>query len=243
MPQYRSVKDDVEGFCGWSFLLDLVNEADTLLMKGLIATLFETGGRISEVLSLRKWNFETELNPEVVVVKQMPLLKRFEKVGTVKKWKCVKHCDIRWTTKPRPEEYEKHNIKEYEGWLTKPVRDQRTIPIRVSEPLTEHLMNWLDEVKQGSDRLFPLHRSAAFVQVRAVGRRLDEDIPLCNIRSPLLYDHWFRSERACQLAFDYGFNRDDMNEFFQWKERRPSMAERYSSLGWIGLARKMGVKI
>lgn len=243
MPKSRSVEDDVDGFCGWPFLLDLVNEARTPFMQGLIAALMETGGRISEVISLRKWNVDVSLHPEVIVIKQMQLLKRFKKVGKVTKWKCVDHCNRRWNEKPPPEEYKEHNIKKYEGWLTEPQKDQRTFPIRVDEPLTPYFTAWCEKVKRGSDLLFPIHRSAAFVKVRAVGRRLDQDIPLCNIRSPLIYDHWFRSERACQLAFDYGFNRDDMNEFFQWKERKPSMAERYASLGWIGLARKMGIRI
>jgi hypothetical protein len=96
-------------------------------------------------------------------------------------------------------------------------------------------------VKGDIDLLFPIKRSAAFVRIRNVGKELDQDIPFCNIHSSLIYPHCFRSERACQLAFDYGFDREDMNEFFQWKERKPSMAERYASLGWKGLARKMGI--
>lgn len=243
MPRARSVKKDVHGFCGWEFLLELVEAAPTAFMQGLMAALFGTGGRISEVLALCKWNIDTALHPDVVVIKQMPLHKRFEKVGEVAKWKCKDHCMKRWDKKPTPEVFAEHNIKKYKGWVTKPIIDQRTFPIRISEPLTKYLVSWCQEVKGPLDVLFPIKRSAAFVRIRNIGEELDQDIPFCDIRSPLVYLHWFRAERACQLAFDYGFDREDMNEFFQWKERRQSMAERYASLGWIGLARKMGVQV
>ncbi len=243
MPRTRSVEKDVEAFCGWEFLVELVEAAPTAFMQGLIAALFGTGGRISEVLGLRKWHVDLGLHKDVVVIKQMPLLKRFEKVGEVAKWKCVGHCRKRWTERPTQDEYREHKIKKYKGWKTKPIADQRTFPIRISEPLTQYLVAWCEEVKGPLDFLFPIKRSAAFVRVRNVGKELDKDIPFSNIRSPLIYDHWFRAERACQLAFDYGFDKEDMNEFFQWKERRQSMADRYTSLGWIGLARKMGVQV
>ena len=243
MPKSRSVDEDVEAFCGWEFLVELIEAAPSPFMQGLMAALFGTGGRISEVLGLCKWNIDTALHPDVVVVKQMPLLKRFEKVGEVAKWKCVGHCRRRWIERPTQDEYREHKIKKYVGWITKSKRDQRTFPIRVSEPLTKYLVAWYESVKGPLDVLFPIKRSAAFVRVRNIGKELDKDIPFCNIRSPLIYDHWFRAEKACQLAFDYGFDKDDLEEFFQWKERRPSMAKRYASLGWIGLARRMGVQV
>jgi len=243
VPRVRSVDKDIHGFCGWEFLVELIEAAPSTFMQGLMVALFGTGGRISEVLSLRKWNIDATLHPDVVVVKQMPLLKRFEKLGNVTKWKCKDHCMKRWDKKPTPEMFAEHNIKRYKGWLTKPIDDHRTFPIRFSEPLTKYLVSWCEGVKDPLDVLFPIKRSAAFVRIRNIGVELDKEIPFCTIRSTLLYGHWFRAERACQLAFDYGFDREDMNEFFQWKERRQSMAERYASLGWIGLARKMGVKV
>jgi len=243
VPKSRSVEKDVEAFCGWEFLQELVEAAPSAFMQGLMAALFGTGGRISEVLGLCKWNVDLGLHDEVVVVRQMPLLKRFEKVGDVDKWKCVGHCRRRWTQRPTQDEYREHKIKKYKGWITKPIADHRTFPIRVSEPLTQYLVSWYEGVKGPLDVLFPIKRSAAFVRVRNIGKELDKDIPFSNIRSPLIYDHWFRAARACHLAFEYGFNKDDLEEFFEWKERKPSMAKRYASLGWIGLARKMGVKV
>ena len=62
--------------------------------QALIATLFETGGRVSEVLQLRRENFEWD--DEIIVVTGMRVLKRFRKVG--------EYVDAsgrkRWVTEP-----------------------------------------------------------------------------------------------------------------------------------------------
>ncbi|MBA7702440.1 hypothetical protein ES703_111208 [subsurface metagenome] len=243
MPKERSVEKDVDGFCGWPFLEDLIGCAPTAFMQALIAALFETGGRISEVLALRRWNVDLTLHPDVAVIQNMPLLKRFQAVGKTTKWKCVGHCKKRWNTKPSLLEYQTHDIREYEGWLTKTIKDQRTFPIRLDEPLTAYFIKWVKTVRKPRDPLFRIKRSAAYVRVRNVGKELNTSIPLATIRSSQLYAHFFRAERACQLAFDYGFTDNDLDRFFGWKERMPRMSKPYASLGWIGLARKMGVKV
>ena len=66
-------------------------------------------------------------------------------------------------------------------------------------------------------------------------------IPYATIHSSEIYDHFLRSERASELAFDYGFRRDELNIFFGWKKREPDMADRYAGRGWIALAKLMGV--
>lgn len=241
--KYRSIDKDIEDFCGWPFLMKLIGATSDLFLQGLMAALFGTGGRISEVLALKKSNILLDLNSDVVIVQQMPLLKRFEKIGTITKWKCDDHCKKRWSKLPTPDEFRQHNITEYQGWITKTIRDFRTFPIRRNEGTTPYFIEWYERVRNDDDLLFPISRSTAFTKVRGVGRILDEDIPFCNIRSPLLYDHWFRAERACQLAFDYGFDDDDLDRFFGWKERMPRMSKKYASRGWIGMARRMGVDV
>lgn len=246
-PKVRNVREDVDAFCGWNFLEKLIEASDTSLLEGLLAALFETGGRISEVLALRKDNIDLTLHPDLVVVKQMPLLKRFKRLegdaGKTVKWKCMGHCSKRWSQRPHPDEFKQHTVKRYVGWITKPITDSRTFPIRVDEALTPHFTSWCGKVEHDSDLLFPINRTVAYLRIREVGKRLNVEVPFSNIHSSQLYLHWFRAQRACQLAFDYGFDEDDLEEFFEWKERRESMAKRYASLGWIGLARKMGVKV
>ena len=47
----RSV-EVVESFCGWDFLADLVKKCEWSRDRELVAALFETGGRVSEVIRL-----------------------------------------------------------------------------------------------------------------------------------------------------------------------------------------------
>lgn len=51
---------DVSTFCGWNTLEELVNNAPSKEVAGLIAVLFESGCRISEALSLKPDQFVIE---------------------------------------------------------------------------------------------------------------------------------------------------------------------------------------
>jgi integrase len=77
MVKSRSVERDVQGFCGWEFLLRIREACGRPVDKALIAALFETGGRVSEVLQLKKSNFVDR--GEFLVVDSMPVLKKKEK--------------------------------------------------------------------------------------------------------------------------------------------------------------------
>jgi integrase len=77
----RSVSEAVEGFIGWSAILTLIKTPERPRDRAFLAALFETGGRVSEVLSLRRENFELRHEEDVILVRRMPLLKRYRKVG------------------------------------------------------------------------------------------------------------------------------------------------------------------
>ena len=70
----HSVKRDVRRFCGWSLLKKIVSLCRTDLERALVAFIFETGGRISEVLVLRKEMFtvRTDTDPPIIVVQNAP---------------------------------------------------------------------------------------------------------------------------------------------------------------------------
>jgi len=190
----RSV-EIVESFCGWDYLLKLVEKCECERDRALISALFETGGRVSEVLQLKKDNFVAQ-NP-FLVVKAMPVLKRYNKVG----------------------EYRDKNGKT--RWLTERKIAYRTFPIHMKEPLCEPLLSYLTKIDEG--KLFHIGR----IQVYRIVRKLDENI----------FPHWFRAQRASQLALEYGFNIHDLIDFFNWKSLQT--ATHYSRMGWKGLANKM----
>jgi len=199
----------LEEFDGWDFMLSLVEECRRTPYKAprvldgetaeeyvarlirrdqaLIATLFETGGRVSEVIQLRRRNFQ--VGEEAIIVTGMKVLKRYEKV----------------------KEYEDDTGRV--RWITRPVFETRgRFPILVREPLVPYLLPWLDETE---DYLFPssaahrdhIDRSWAYKIVRRVGDRLGHHI----------WPHYFRSQRASQLVQDYGFNLHQLLRFFNWK--------------------------
>ena len=104
--------DEVEGFCGWDFLFRMYHLADREWLKRLVVVAFLTGGRIREVLKLRAEHFDFRTDPEFVVVRAMPVGKRYVKLGLVRKWKCDGHCRRRWNREPTVEERIQHNIIE-----------------------------------------------------------------------------------------------------------------------------------
>ncbi|MBO3809632.1 MAG: site-specific integrase, partial [Candidatus Brockarchaeota archaeon] len=91
----KSVARDVTEFCGWDLLLKIVEECENTEYraspvwgerapeslvkrdKALIATLFETGGRVVEVLRLTRGNFSFDEN--WVYVTGMQVVKRYQR--------------------------------------------------------------------------------------------------------------------------------------------------------------------
>jgi integrase len=223
-------------FCGWQTLLQLVKECENTRYfershlfklseeekqrlksklisrdKALIATAFETGGRISEVLALKKSNFEVQ--KDRIVVRDMPVVKRYEKVGE----KIVK-----WEGEGEPDTTKWHWSYKHDSWIrrrfiTKPKMDRRNVlEIPRFEPLCQYIIDWLEQLPNDSCWMFPSYGknpnkpitpTRAYQIVTGIGLRCG--IVLCN--------HWFRSMRASQLAEEYGWREYELIRFFSWQ--------------------------
>lgn len=155
---HRSVKE-VKVFCGWPTLRKLSGNCDET-SRLLVLSLFKTGGRISEVLTLNREQCDYVGNYFDVI--DMPVHKR--------------HLSYVPT---------------------------RTVPILISEPLTEEWISVLPE--QG--RFFKFKYAKAYKIVRELQRPLDKP------HGPW-YPHRFRAERARQLVRDYGFDALLLKQFF-----------------------------
>jgi len=225
-PRWKA--EEVKEFCGWDFLMRMVEQADSPRLKLLIAAGFSTGARINETLKLEAKHFDFNLDPNMVVVRAMPVIKRYEKIGQTTKWKCIGHCKMRWGSAQRqrePTEIERsrHNILEYQGWVTRPKEAYRTFPF----PKTEPLVKTLQELLPANGKLFSVGYSTAYNELTNLGQSMGTWIPT----------HWFRAQRASQLAFEYGFSEHELIEWFLWRDYMTAF--NYARKGYKGLAAKM----
>jgi len=229
--QYKrlNVRDYVEGWVGWEPLLELCEYAKKLYgerEKSFIATAFLTGGRVSEVLGLRKSNFDIREDEGLIIVKNMKLFKRYKKVES--------YIDAKGRRR----------------WITKRIeKTRKPFPILLSEPPTPTLLEWLETVPDENGLLFPspykpgepLTRFWAYKLIRSLDEKIPEELRerlgLTSEPNLHLWLHWIRSLRACCLVAEYGFKLEDLLDYFGW--RHLETATFYAKKGWRGLAEKM----
>jgi len=197
MPK-RSVLHDVEEFCGYHILLKILSATSDEMLQALIGLLFETGGRISEVLQLTPRHFDTT-DPDAVIIKRMPVIKR-------------------------------HRRKKRPDGSTYTVSEDftRTIPIMRTSPLLSFIGRYV-RTKKLDEHLFTISRGVAYHKINNLGKLLDPPLHL--------YNHWFRAQKACQLAQDHEYGVFELMDFFKWKD--PKMATHYASLGYKGHVRRL----
>jgi hypothetical protein len=229
---YRLNVGDIEEFCGWRNLDELIQSAGSLRNKAFLTTLFLTGGRVKEVLSLKTENFMVRQTEGVVIVRDMMLEKRYKKVKEI----------LDETGKRR--------------WITEKISAKRKLfPIIIAEPLSPILIEWLGQTKEW---LFPspykdsapLSRFWAYKLVRRLDLRIPEELRISlGLNKPFMVNdvqvkarihlwlHWFRSQRASQLVRDYGFEIIDLLKYFSWEKYETAL--HYAQKGWKDLAAKM----
>jgi hypothetical protein len=249
-----NVKDYVDEFCGWKAMTELINLIPIGIQRSFFVTMFQTGGRASEVLLLKKKNFTVMPSEGIVKVEDMRLLKRYEKLDS----------------------YVADGKKHWHTQILKKYRKPFTIQRR--EPCTSILERHLDSVKQPEAYLFPSpynhHRKFredhtldaslldvnkqvpytvvwAYLNIREVNRNASTDLKerlglmrafLDEKGNPIsdeihLWLHWFRSQRASQLVNDYNFDEMDLLGYFSWEDIQTAL--RYAKKGWRGLTEKM----
>jgi len=229
---YRmNVEELVTEFCGWKPLTDLISYAQEGRDQAFLTALFQTGGRVSEVLALMKRNFMIRSVEGVVVVTDMILLKRYKKLS--------EYVDSEGSRK-----------WETEKLLTK----RKQFPIKIAEPLTPILLKWLDHYENllfpSPYKLGPLSRWWAYKLVRHLDKVIPEKLRTqLDLNKPLikngkevkhklnLWLHWFRSQRASQLVDNYNYEVLDLVDYFSWKKQDTALI--YARRGWRGLASKM----
>jgi bifunctional DNA-binding transcriptional regulator/antitoxin component of YhaV-PrlF toxin-antitoxin module len=234
-----NVKDYSEEWVGYASILKLIGLTEKERDKAFLSALFLTGSRVSEVLSLRKSNFEIRKEEGLIICRNMPLLKRYKKLQELNFTNSKGQTIRRWVTQ-------------------KLEKTRKPFPILLNEPLTTILLNWLEKIPEENAYLFPspykegkpLSRFWAYRFIR----KLDEDVPLelrqkLGLDKPLIVEgikvkdnlhlwlHWFRSQRACCLVSEFNFRFEDLVDYFSW-ENLPTVLF-YAKKSWKGLAEKM----
>jgi len=230
-----NVRDYSEEWVGYTPLLELIEYAGSPREQAFLSALFLTGGRVSEVLSLRKNMFEIRKRERVIVVRNMPLLKRYRKIEETK------------------DEQGKRK------WITeKLVKTRKPFPILLSEPLTPILLSWIEAISEEDGLLFPspykigqpLTRYWAYYTIRRLDMAVSPELrQKLGLNKPFIVDgvkvkdnihlwlHFFRSQRACCLVSEFGFQLHDLIDYFSWEHIQTAMD--YAKKGWRGLAEKM----
>jgi hypothetical protein len=232
-----NVKEYSEEWVGYDSMSKLVDILEGKRERAFLSTLFLTGGRVTEVLSLGKNNFEVRKNEGLIIVRGMKLLKRYRKVE---------------------EKRDSTGTK----WITERLDEARKpFPILLNEPMVPIMLAWLEASK--GELLFPspykkeenrpLSRAWAYGLIRNLDKMIDPglraklglDRPFIvkgeKIRDRIhLWLHWVRSQRACCLVSEYGFRLEDLIDWFTWEHIDTAM--NYAKKGWRGLAEKMLVK-
>ena len=235
----HSVEEDVLGFCGWKLLLTLIGYANTKAQKRLIAFAFSTGGRVSEVLQVRTDMFHLikDSKPPILVVKRMPLVKKYRKVGEFVE--CLK-CHY-WNPKGTincekcSENLLKSGRKRFKTEKLQKFRNE--FVIRLDEPLAKMVAKALVECMEKKEPLIfrspytgkPYNRRWAYKILRKIGDKA----------GIYLYPHKLRSERACHLGAS--LKAESLLEWFSWEHWKT--AKRYAKKGALGLAKEMGVRL
>jgi len=228
-------------FCGWDLLERLIEAVDFDLRgpcgevlvhdeqereeaRAMIATTFECGARICEVIG-QPGGFEglrcsdiTVLGDRVNTVFNVE--KRYRKELKVIKFRATDGTKMRWNSEEEAQR-SSHPYESYEGYVTERKIEIRNIVFPKREPLVPVMLAWVEKVKKEKGekaKLFNISYNKAYRIIKKAGEKIGEDFP----------PHRLRAERATQLVLEYGFNDFELTEWFLWKS--PAVAHDYTTL-------------
>jgi len=230
-------------FCGWDTLKKLIQAIDYDLRgpsgeilvhndlerdeaRAMIATTFETGARICEVIGQDKRGGLEGLRCSDITVSGdkvnviFNLEKQYRKKMKVTKYRATDGTKMRWVSEEEAKR-SGHPHEPYEGYLTERQVEIRNITFPKYEPLVSMMLDWVEKVKneKGENaKLFNLTYNRAYRIIKKAGEKIGEDFP----------PHRLRAERATQLVLEYDFDDHDLTEWFVWKS--PAVAHDYTTL-------------
>lgn len=211
----RSVEQDVTRFVGFDKLKQLSNlvpDYNKARNQNLFRAIFLTGGRVNEVLELKKENFA--IKDDEIIITDMPLEKRYKKTGTYTEWTDEKPKNILKRLYEYDEEKKKFHRKRYNTEKIFEIRKE--FRFSTQEPFAQELIEWINKIDQGY--LFSGYKPQ--LSYMTAYRIID---------STGYYPHWLRAQRASCLIVEYGWKMEMMMEWMGWEEL--STARHYAKYG------------
>jgi len=217
----------------------MIGYANTEAQKNLIAFMFSTGGRVSEVLQLTTNMFHVmkDAKPPILIVQGMPLKKKYKKTGEY-----VECSNCHYKNAKGSVDCEKCGENLLKNGKRRFITDRlnktrKEFVIRTDEPLAKIVIHTIiKRIEEEEPCIFKspytgrlYTRQWAYKVLRRIGKRI----------GTYLYPHRLRSERACHLASS--LKAESLLEWFSWEDWKT--AKRYAKKGALGLAREMGVEI
>lgn len=220
--------------------------------RALVSALFLTGGRVSEVLALRKRNFRLVdyAGERFIRVSNMPLFKGHERREEV-----VHVTDVAPKASERQEglkyrwdqETGKFEGVKYTSRIK--LRERNPFPIPMFEPLVADLHNY---VKSVDDWLFPSPTKTSSPCHPGVQGWLEsqgfENRPFISPARALqimnslqkrtgiqVWNHYFRAQRTKQLQRDFEMESQLINRYMGWITRSKETFQLYGGTGFYGL--------
>jgi len=230
-------------FCGWDVLERLIavvrvgvrGPSGEILVRderekegagAMIATLFETGARISEVIGQDRDDGIPGLRPRDFSVRGdrvnviFEIGKRYRKKAGVTKYRAIDGSKMRWETEEDARK-SSHAYEPYQGYMTERRIELRNLVLPKWEPLVPSMLGWVERIKEeaGEDaKLFSFGYNKAYRIIKKAGEKIGEDFP----------PHRLRAERATQLVLEYGFTDHELTDWFMWES--PKVAHDYTTL-------------
>lgn len=207
------IKRDIRGWIGWDYIEECVELCEYPLA---VLLAFITGGRASEILDYSRGMFADMGG--WYEARMLPVYKRFRILEK------IVGPDGKRT------------------YITQPLMERRTIPIRKDEPLAGMLWDLIKDIPRGEPLLhWPDHDHQYWQFYKCVSRIRPPTSPLAPQyhkgvsmgQQKNLYPHWFRGMRAAQLRVEYNLAPDILCDFFKWETL--DMAKHYAGLSIVDM--------
>jgi hypothetical protein len=219
---------------------DSLAEEDIVMHKAAIAIFFLTGARSHEILGI--YDGGKAISPPLTTAAfrlDFPDRIYVDRIAVLKKFKKIEFSWLKSQDPPviSPSREGLWHYDEDKGmfvrkvWATRRENRFRTFFFPKDEPLVPFLARWLEihDDYMREPNVLPYDYAYWYGFFRLLDPMAEKGKYRDIVRWKHIYPHWFRAQRASQLAVEYGFSLHRLIEWFDWKSM--GTAAKYAALG------------